>query len=244
MGEMIKSSRLGSGESARVGTGSVPWVGPGAAGGWVEAIGRRVANEPLVVSTPPGNKVGLDVDKDTAVGGGWAEATGGRITKELLKVATPPGNEVGPELGASTGVEVAGGIAGISTNSWVSQANTEAKKKNAKPRADQVPTRFLIESILDHRLKVGPAVPKCFLNVKRAVPVIPQLKWLPVQLANVRCQSWTVFGWPVPVEPKTVPHLRVRIEGIHEHSSLSRCLFFDCRQDFGEPVCGCKIRTF
>ena len=112
MGEMIKSSRLGSGKPARVGTGSVPWVGPGGVGGWIESIGGRVANEPLMVATPPGNKVGLDIGKDTGVGGGWVEATGGRITKESLKAATPLGDKVGPEVGASTAVDVGGGTVG------------------------------------------------------------------------------------------------------------------------------------
>ena len=126
---------LGSGMRARVGTGSVPWFGRGAVGGWVETIEGRVANEPAVSATPSGNTVGLDIGKDTGVGGGWVEAIGGRTTKESLMVAAPMGDKLGPEVGARTAVDVGGGTGVSVTGIGPSQAKTSANVIRANPQA-------------------------------------------------------------------------------------------------------------
>ena len=112
----------------------MPWAGLGAAGGWVGTNGGRAEKEPLKVATPPGDKVGLDIGRGTAIGGGWVEATRGRTTKESLMVATPLGDKVGPEVGASTGVDAGGGTVGCVTGIGLSQARTVPTRLGTAPR--------------------------------------------------------------------------------------------------------------
>ena len=139
MAEITKLLRLGAGEPAGLGTGAVPWV---------EANGGRTVKESPRMATPLGNKVELDIGKDTAVGVGWVKATGGRAVDESPRVATPLGNKVGPAVGERTGVDAGGGMVGRVTGIGPSQARTSANEIRASPQADQVPIRLPTNSLL------------------------------------------------------------------------------------------------